>query len=54
MAATTKREELANALKGQELAIPDLEGMIAHWPRAVNSNLDKLRRVTKYRMERSV
>jgi hypothetical protein len=54
MAKTIDREELVRTLKGQTIIIPDLEAMIAHWPRGIHNNLDELRDATKARMGRYV
>lgn len=46
------REGLAGALKGITITIPDLEAMVAHWPRAVNVHREELRLDVNRRMER--
>lgn len=43
---------VVNSLRGQELAIVDLNAIFSGWPRKINANLDRLRQDVDAWLER--
>ena len=48
------RQCLLESLQGRVLRIPDLQGLLSHWPQYVNPELSRLREAVDKRLQRYV